>query len=490
MEQNSQTAAVQTHAASPLAGSQYYSAKNWQLFGFALLQGTSNMFMMAMNFSQYIANSDYGIAVITVSLLLTLTRIWDAVTDPIVGFILDHINTPFGRFRPMMALGWVIMVATAYPMFFMGKGHGLLLFAVLYTIYIIGYTILTCINKAALLILTNNPKQRPLTGGYQAVCTMLLTTGVTMYLSMVLYPKYGGLTPDALREMLVTIIIASGVCTLLAILALSEKDRPENISKLSLNATPRLRDCWSTIKGNRPLQMLIVAAATDKLALQIANNSTIGIMLTGIVIGNYAFQGSLSAYQIIPSLLGIFFITQWARTKGSRKAVLAFSWAGIVVCAATAVLLAVIDPTQISKTAVPTALYIVLVLARTVVISGNGALTNVMIADCADYEMYRSGKFMPGLVGTVFSFVDKMFSSLSTTIVGVAVAAIGFKDRLPQIGDPATPALFWVTIFLALGMPMLGWLCSVIALKFYDLTPEKMAEIQKHNAEVRAQAAA
>ncbi len=36
-----------------------------------------------------------------------------------------------------------------------------------------------------------------------------------------------------------------------------------------------------------------------------------------------------------------------------------------------------------------------------------------MVADCADYETYRSGKFIPGIMGTLFSLVDKLVSSLS-----------------------------------------------------------------------------
>ena len=36
-----------------------------------------------------------------------------------------------------------------------------------------------------------------------------------------------------------------------------------------------------------------------------------------------------------------------------------------------------------------------------------------MVADCSDYETYRSGKYIPGIMGTLFSLVDKLVSSLS-----------------------------------------------------------------------------
>ena len=35
-----------------------------------------------------------------------------------------------------------------------------------------------------------------------------------------------------------------------------------------------------------------------------------------------------------------------------------------------------------------------------------------MIADCTDYEYTLSGHFVPGIMGALFSFIDKSFSSL------------------------------------------------------------------------------
>ena len=47
-----------------------------------------------------------------------------------------------------------------------------------------------------------------------------------------------------------------------------------------------------------------------------------------------------------------------------------------------------------------------------------------MVADCSDYETYRSGNYVPGIMGTLFSLVDKLVSSLGSTIVGAAVLMI------------------------------------------------------------------
>ena len=50
-----------------------------------------------------------------------------------------------------------------------------------------------------------------------------------------------------------------------------------------------------------------------------------------------------------------------------------------------------------------------------------------MVADCSDYETYRSGQYVPGIMGTLFSLVDKLESSLESTIVCFFFAMIGIQ---------------------------------------------------------------
>lgn len=113
-----------------------------------------------------------------------------------------------------------------------------------------------------------------------------------------------------------------------------------------------------------------------------------------------------------------------------------------------------------------------------------------MTADCADYVVYRSGRYVPGLMGTLFSFVDKLISSLSTTLVAMIYAAIGYTSTLPtqEDPDPYTTGVLVCTIACFLGMPAIGWILNVVAMKFYPLTKERMAEIQGEVARIKAQA--
>ena len=82
-------------------------------------------------------------------------------------------------------------------------------------------------------------------------------------------------------------------------------------------------------------------------------------------------------------------------------------------------------------------------------------------------------------------YSHSLISSFGTTIVGLAVAYIGYTSAMPQVGDVYTPGVFWVTVGLYIGMPMLGWIASLIAMKFYELDDEKMKEVQEKIAEIK-----
>lgn len=103
-----------------------------------------------------------------------------------------------------------------------------------------------------------------------------------------------------------------------------------------------------------------------------------------------------------------------------------------------------------------------------------------MVADCADYETYRSGKFIPGIMGTLFSLVDKLVSSLSATVVGVAVTVIGL-DALPTKMTPYTDGMNVVVIILFCVVPMCAWALTLWSMTGYELDGERVREIQEVN---------
>ena len=209
--------------------------------------------------------------------------------------------------------------------------------------------------------------------------------------------------------------------------------------------------------------------------------------LYGIIIGDYSLSGKLGSIVLIPTILLTMAGTKYAQKLGQKKALVLGTWASIISYTALFALLVFGDPTQISLSnmGVMTIAFIAVYILARGSVGVSGAFVIPMISDCADYETYLSGRFVPGMMGTLFSFVDKMISSFATTIVAMSVAAIGFTTRMPDVTDAYSSQIFWVTMFLFIGMPMLGWIASIIAMKFYPLDKEKMEEIQAHIQEIK-----
>lgn len=462
----------------------YNRAKIWQIICFPLNNTATNIFMFLMSYVSYLAVGGYGVAVVLVSSIITATRLFDAVTDPIIGFLIDKTSTKFGKFRPMILIGYTIMTISLLAMYFWAIGKGVVVFTVIYLIYIIGYTFQTACTKSGQTCITNDPAQRPLFTRCDASYTLTLMTILAVYVSRYLQPKYGAINVAAMQEFCVSAILFAGVCTIMAIIALWKKDIPENhgLGNTGEKAL-KFRDYVSVLKGNRAIQMLVVAASTDKLALNASTNASVMIMVFGIVVGNYGFYGNLSMITLIPSILIIMFGTQIARKGGSKKAQVRFTWYSIICAFALLAIFLIFDPTDFGTAVFPTAVFLVMFTLFKGVQSISSNIVIPMIADCSDYETYLTGRYVPGMMGTLFSFVDKIISSFSTTIVGLLIATIGYTEVLPQVGDANTPQVFWVGMFLMLGLPVLGWVASLIAMKFYPLDAEKMQEVQAFIAE-------
>ena len=85
-------------------------------------------------------------------------------------------------------------------------------------------------------------------------------------------------------------------------------------------------------------------------------------------------------------------------------------------------------------------------------------------------------------MGTLFSLVDKLVSSLSATVVGIAVTVIGLEN-LPVAETPYAPGMNWVVIVLFCVIPMAAWAITLWAMKGYELSGDRMKEIQAINAQ-------
>ena len=175
-------------------GVQYRRAKLWQiiLVAFNAFNGMAVYFLIGL--ASYSASIGYGIATLVVGGLLTFTRIFDAITDPLLAFVYDRFNTRWGKVRPLMLIGWAIQSAGLLCMFnfFSSKGHGIPTFLGFYLLYVIGYTIVNMTAQTLPALMTNDPKQRPTVGVWQTVLNYLTPMALNIVVYTKLLPAFGG----------------------------------------------------------------------------------------------------------------------------------------------------------------------------------------------------------------------------------------------------------------------------------------------------------
>ena len=169
------------------------------------------------------------------SFMVTGMRIFDAITDPIIGALMDRTNGKFGKFRPFMVIGCVTMavsvialyVLTPYiPASMMWLRYAA--FVILYAVWVIGYTFQTSVTRAAQAVLTDDPKQRPLFTIFNTVGS-LAGMGVMQFIGPILARDniFGDYNQTWFAVMTPIGIAVSVVLTILAIIGIWEKDQPK-----------------------------------------------------------------------------------------------------------------------------------------------------------------------------------------------------------------------------------------------------------------------
>ncbi len=478
-----------------------HRAKIWEIALFAFNNTATNLYMFIFMYIAYFLTGIVGVGVVLAGNITMIMRMWDGVTDPMIGYILDKTNTKFGKNRPFILVGNIILFVGAGAIFSiiptLPQAFRFIAYVLIYMIYIIGYTCQTVVTKSAQSALTNDPKQRPLFTIFDTIYNTIVFSFFPLIITGYLLPKHGGneafTNPALFVDFWLIFGGISAICTLLAVVGIWRKDRVEFFGTGKVQKVT-FKDYWDVLKNNRAIQMLVVAASSDKLALSIQGNATVLIMLFGIVVGNYDQYGLSSAVMGTPTtivtLCAIMFI---AVRLGQRKALLYGTYAAMIAGAGIVGIFVFMDPTTLnfdftSGVTAFTVIYIVLTLIMKAGVGMSGGIVIPMTADCADYEVYRSGRYVPGLMGTLFSFVDKMISSFATAIVSIMLATIGFTEALPTAATPLTNEIFVMTMIFYIGFPFLGWIANLIAMKFYPLTKEKMEEIQGRIAEIKKQA--
>ena len=173
---------------SEIDGVQYRRAKLWQIILYACNAFIGMSIYSLIGLSSYVGSIGFGISTAVVGFILTGTRIFDGITDPLLAFVYDKVNTRFGKIRILMIVGFAIEALALLAMYdwVSGKNLGALAFTAIYVIYVIGYTLVNMTAQTIPPLLTNDPKQRPTLGVYTTVFNYLLPMTLSIVLNVVL----------------------------------------------------------------------------------------------------------------------------------------------------------------------------------------------------------------------------------------------------------------------------------------------------------------
>ncbi len=471
-------------------------AKLYQIILFPFNNGATNIyFLLTMNYIVYHANGVLGLLLIFANLMVTVMRIFDAVTDPIIGVIIDKTNGKFGKFRPYIVLGNVIMALSAVLMFFGTRAipDDLMWlryvgFVASYIIYVIGYTFQTACTRSGQTVLTNDPSQRPLFIIFNTIAS-LFGMGFVQIVAPILGDRYGYGSTEFFDIIVPISIVISAVLTVLALIGIWAKDKPEYYGVGNeAKEKAKLSEYLEILKYNKELRMLMIAGGSTKLAFAVAGNMSVACMLYASMMGDYSgLYLPLFGITFVASIPFFLLSVRTAQKKGQKVALAKYTRIALISYVGVLVLLALWTPDttfailSLRDINLYTILFVIFYAVGYGSYYSTADMPIPMVADCSDYETYRSGKYIPGIIGTLFSLVDKLVSSLGSTIVGAAVVLIGIEN-LPDTGTPYIPGMKWVVIVLFCILPMLSWLITQFAMRAYSLTGEKMAHIQQVNA--------
>lgn len=476
---------------SEIDGVQYRRAKTWQIILYACNALVGMSVYSLINLASYSASVGYGITTAVVGVILTCTRILDGVTDPMLAFVYDRVNTKWGKLRVLLIAGFAIEAVALLCMFNFcsSKGFNWLMFTFLYVIYVIGYTVSNMTAQTIPAIMTNDPKQRPTVGVWTTAFNYLVPMAMTMVLNVVLLPRFGGEYNQGFLSAACWVCLALGaVGTVLVCTGVGEFDKPENFMGTTQKQEKlKVKDVFEVLGHNRALQCYIASNASDKIAQQVGSQAIIGTLLSGIIIGNMSIATILMVVSMIPSIFFAAFGAKYVGKHGSKKGIVTWSCVSMAISILTWLFFIVINPRDIAVMGSPAMLiYVLLTLAQN---GSNMCITTAntsYMADTIDYELDRSGKYIPAVVSGTYSLIDKLITSFAAVIATGAVALVGYTTTLPQPTDPSTPAIFWLTMILKFGLPIIGWIITLAAMKFCPLSKEEMVRVQKRIAEKKA----
>jgi len=448
------------------------SVKLKEKFAYACGDFASSMFWKLFSmFLLFFYTDVFGISAAAVGTMFLLTRIWDALNDPIMGMIADRTNTRWGKFRPYLLFGAlpfaIIGSATFLTPDFSPTGK--LIYAYLtYNLMMMVYTLVNVPYSSLMGVMTENTDERTSLASYRFIGAFsggLVVTASANYL-VEYFSKTGGVKPGYFW----TVMIYAGTAAVFFIITFAgtkERLRPSKIKQS--NFTDDLKD----IKKNSPWFIMLGASISVLIFNSLRDGSILYYFKYYIKSQSVNFFGSqfsfsqsvlASAYMSIwlaTNIIGVILAKPVSLKIGKKNT--------FMISASTSAILSFaiffLKPDQIiliffSNILIGISAGIVLPLAWS------------MYADIADYSEWKTGRRATGLIFSSSSMSQKFGWTLGGALNGWLLSAFGFIANVEQNSFSLLGIRLMISVFAGTGA-----LLAVIFIYFYPLTESSVKKI-------------
>lgn len=416
-------------------------------------------------------NITLGLSPTLIGVILMISRLFDAFTDPIMGKISDDTRTRWGRRRPYIFVGcflaaFAFILLWQVPESWAGNNRALftyylcalLFFNLCATVQVIPYHTLG-------MELTSDYHERTVVAGYKMVFSFTFSLLIPWVFRLAQSDYFGGHTMTGIRHLsyiIAGIIIVGGVLP-----AIFSRERYYKIAKDQARM-PFWKGAKLTLR-NRPFLILTGIILTSMMGPTMVGSLSPYIIYYHIHGGDTKTGAELVAIGAntfgVLAILSTALIARLARRLDKIRALRLFICLSLLSSLASFILFSRETP------------YLVLLYfaSQAPVAAGFWTLINSMKADICDDDELATGNRREGMFGSIGNWITKVATSVAFLFSGVALDITGFDVALK--GDQAPATLLWMRILFAV-VPALSAALALVLLHKYPLSSARMAEIR------------
>ena len=343
----------------------------------------------------------------SIATMFLVCRVFDGISDLIMGGIVDKTNTKIGKARPWLILSGPLLLLGIVLLMHVPAGatEGVKLvyaYATYIFMAVIVYTIYGIANTAMLPLMTHDKDESTMLATFSAIGNNLI-----------------GLIAGSLITPLVlnlgwhwsSIILGTASCVLVLFSGLINKEEAAEGGEIRRETVPMKEQVKAVLKNRYFFLLLLVGATT-----LIMNANAIGaqIYYCNLVLGNMGFMSTLMVAGQLPGLLILFLMPSIAK-KWSKQAFL-------LIGSVLLILGFVITGLAGTNTS--------MIVAGTIIRSfGAGPLLSAVFAlvpDVVEYGNWKFGVRSEGLISSAQSIGSKVGIGLGSALTGWILAGVGY----------------------------------------------------------------